>query len=109
MTTRQTRADRAAALRAGRQATVLEAALTLATGHGYQWITREGVAALADVSEATVSNAFGTMRDLKRAVLAEAVKRPIPVIVAQGLADQHQIALDAPADVRQQALATLTN
>jgi AcrR family transcriptional regulator len=108
-TTRQTRAARAAAMREGRQGRVLEAAVSVALTHGYQWITREAVAALAEVSEATVSNAFGTMRGLKRAVLTEAVNRPIPVIVAQGLADQHQIALDAPADVRQQALATLSN
>lgn len=109
MTNRQTRAERADAMRTGRQSKVLDAAIVLAQGEGYQWITREGVAALAEVSEATVSNAFGTMRDLKRAVLTEAVKRPILVILAQGLADRHPIALDAPADVRNQALATLTN
>lgn len=108
-TNRQTRADRAAAMRAGRQAKVLDAAIASALSVGYQWITREGVALLADVSEATVSNAFGTMVELKRAVLREAVARPIPVIVAQGLADQHAIALDAPPHVKEQALATLTN
>jgi AcrR family transcriptional regulator len=109
MTNRQTRAERAAIMREGRQSRVLEAAVASALAVGYQWITREDVAARADVSEATVSNAFGTMRDLKRAVLTEAVRRPILKLIAEGLADRHPIALDAPADVRQQALATLTN
>lgn len=108
MTARQTRAQRADAMRNARNTAVLDAAVAEALRVGYQWITRDDVAKVAGVSNATVSNAFGTMRDLKRAVLREAVARPIPVIVAQGLADQHQIALDAPPLVKEQALATLS-
>lgn len=106
---RQTRAQRAEQRRNERTAKVLGAAVEVALVHGYQWITRDDVAARADVSNATVSNAFGTMPDLKRAVLTEAVRRPILAIVAQGLADRHQIALDAPPHIREQALATLNN
>ena len=106
---RQTRAERAAARRDERSTNVLEAAVQAALVHGYQWITRDDVAERANVSTATVSNAFGTMPDLKRAVLREAVRRPVLAIVAQGLADRHQIALDAPPHVKEQALATLTN
>lgn len=108
-TNRQTRAERATAMRTERDARVLEAALAAAVEHGYQWITRDDVAARAGVSNATVSNAYGDMVDLKRRVLREAVARPVLAIVAQGLADRHAIALDAPPHVKEQALATLTD
>lgn len=86
---------------------ILNAAMDLAKADGYQWITRDAVAALAGVSPATVSNVFGTMRDLKRAVLREAIARGEHRIVAQGLGDQHPIVMEAPEDVRKAAAATL--
>lgn len=107
-TTRQTRAERFAQMTATRDAAVLEAAMACALAKGYQWITRDDVAERAGVSNATVSNAFGTMPELKRAVLREAVRRPVLKLVCEGLADHHPIALDAPADVKQRALATLS-
>lgn len=108
-TNRQTRAERATAMRTERDALVLEAAVAEALAVGYQWITRDDVAARAGVSNATVSNAYGKMTDLKRTVLREAVRRPVLAIVAQGLADRHPIALDAAPHVKEQALATLTD
>lgn len=105
---RQTRAERAADMRAERDKRVLEAAIAAAIEHGFEWITRDDVAARAGVSNATVSNAYGAMRDLKRRVLAEAVKRPVLALVAQGLAVRHPIALDADPQIKEQALATLT-
>jgi AcrR family transcriptional regulator len=90
-----------------RDGRILDAALRLAEADGYQWITREGVAAMAGVSPGTINNVFGTMRGLKRAVLTEAVKRRIIPIVAQGLGDRHAIVMDAPADVRTEAATYL--
>lgn len=101
---RSARADR---MRQGRNAAVLEAAVTLAKAEGYQWITRDAVAKAAGVSAGSVNNAFRTMRELKREVLREAIKRQIVEIVAQGLADRHAIALDAPADLKHRAAALL--
>lgn len=88
-------------------ASILEAAIAEALVDGYQWITRAGVAQRAGVSAGTVSNAYNGMRALKRAVMHEAVKRPIPIIVAQGLADGSDIARDAPPAVKEAARATL--
>lgn len=82
---------------------ILNAAIELAKEDGYQWITRDAVAARAGVSPATINNVFGTMVDLKRAVLRAAVEREIVEIVAQGLADRHQIAQDAPSELKAQA------
>lgn len=98
----QVRAERALAV-----SKVLEAAVLEAKDVGYQWITREAVAKRAGVSNASVSNAFGGMVALKRKVMAVAVERPIPEIVAQGLADGSTIAAAAPREVKEAASATL--
>lgn len=86
---------------------ILEAAIELAKKDGYQWITRERVAAQAGVSPGTINTAYGTMPALKRAVLSAAVDRGIWEIVAQGLADRHQIVMDAPPEIRSNAAAAL--
>jgi len=94
-------------VKAMRKAEILEAAILCAQAVGYQWITLEQVAAHCHVSKGTVVHHYGTMIALKRAVLAEAVARNLPDLVAQGLADRNPIALEAPEDVRQAALASL--
>lgn len=86
---------------------ILEAAINLALQDGYQWITRARVAADADVAAGTINLAFGDMKGLKRAVLRAAIERGIIEIVAQGLADRHPIAMDAPAEIKAQAAALL--
>lgn len=90
-----------------RDENILEAAIECALADGYQWITRDGVAARAGVSPGTVNTAYTTMRDLKRAVLRTAVDRKILRIVAQGLADSHEIAVSAPPELKRAALASL--
>lgn len=90
-----------------RDARILEAAIEAAKVEGYQWITRDRVAEAAGVSPGTVNTAYGTMPDLKRAVLRAAVERGIWEIVAQGLADRHPIIMDAPPEIRSNALAAM--
>jgi AcrR family transcriptional regulator len=92
-----------------RAATVLAAALSLARVEGYQWITREGVAAQAGVSDGTVSNAFGTMRDLKRAVVTEAVRLGDLTIIGQAVASGSPLVDGVDPAVKQRALASLAN
>lgn len=82
---------------------ILDAAVQCALASGYDWITREEVARLAGVATGTVNSAFGTVADLKRAVLAEAVEKRILPIIAQGLAGQHAIIMSAPLELRQAA------
>lgn len=86
---------------------VLQAAIACAREDGYQWITRKMVARRAGVSLGSVNNSYGTMRDLKRAVLQYAVDNAITEIVAQGLADQHPIARSAPAELRSKAASLI--
>lgn len=86
---------------------ILTAAVELAKGIGYQWITRDQVAEAAEVSAGTVNNAYGSMVGLKRAVLRHAVDNAIVEIIAQGLADGHEIARGAPADLKARAAALM--
>lgn len=110
MTTKRTREEFLAAeadAKSGRIAAILDAAIEEALVDGYQWISRDAVAERAGVSAGSVSNACGGMRALKRRVMHEAVTRPIPIIVAQGLADGSDIARNAPPAVKEAALQTL--
>jgi AcrR family transcriptional regulator len=90
-----------------RDSRILDAAMECAEADGYQWITRGQVASAAGVSVGTINTAYGTMRELKRAVLTAAVERRNLALIAQGLADNHPIAAGAPSDVRRAAAAHL--
>lgn len=90
-----------------RDGRILNAALEQAKTDGFQWITRDAVAEAAGVSPATVNTAYGTMRGLKRAVLQAAVDRNVLEVVAQGLAERHEIVMNAPEDVRRRAAAAM--
>lgn len=90
-----------------RNRAVLESALELAATLGYRNITRDQVAAKAGVAVGSVNNAYGTMDGLRDAVMQTAVERDLPEIVAQGLTDRHPAAINAPAAVKESALASL--
>lgn len=93
----------------GRQELVLEHALALAETEGYQWIKRADIAELAGVSVGSVSSAFGSLVELKREVLREAIRRENLSVLAQGLVDRHEIALGAPAALRKKAGLFIAN
>lgn len=99
--------ERAAEMREDRSRKVLNAACDIAESEGISRVTRGRVADVAGVSDATVSNAFGTMAGLRRALMWEARKRPLLKVLAQGLALGDDIARDAPDDLKQAALATI--
>lgn len=88
---------------------ILSAATELAKALGYQWITREQVAEAAECSAGTINNAFGSMVGLKRAVLQNAVDTGIVEIVAQGLADGHDIARSADPELRARVAAHMAS
>lgn len=90
-----------------RRALVLDAALHTAQRHGCRRMTRDQIAARAEVSPSLVSLYLGTMPKLRRLVMREAVKREIVPIVAEGLADRDPAALAASADLRRLAAAHL--
>lgn len=84
-------------------ARILTSAVDVAKRFGVQWITRDLVSIKADVRPSAVSYHWGSMLDLKRAVFAEAVRRQILPLIAQGLADGNEACRNAPAWLREKA------
>lgn len=90
-----------------RSTQMLEAAIAQATEHGVYRVTREQVAAAAGVAPGLVTLRLGTMPNMRRTVMRNAVARGILSIVADGLAQRDAHALAAPEELRQKAAASL--
>lgn len=90
-----------------RKTELLQAAVALAAAHGYMNVTRGMIAERAGVTPALVPYYFGTMNELRRAIMSEAVRTRSLRIVAQGLADGHPKANRAPDELKREALAAL--
>lgn len=88
---------------------ILTVAIEMAKEQGYHKITRDAVAECAGVSMGLVTRYFGTMKQLKTAVMRTAVKQGIPEIVAQGLANGDDHAKKAPAELKAEAATLLAN
>lgn len=88
---------------------ILNVAIEMAKVKGYHKITRDGVADSAGVSMGLVTRYFGTMNQLRKAVMRSAVKQGIPEIVAQGLANGDDHAKKASAELKAQAATLLAN
>lgn len=87
---------------------VLAAALNEAEDKGYASIRRDDVGMRANRAPACVNQAFGTMDNLKEAVMHEAIRTGRFKIVAQGLADGNSIARGAPQHIKDQALRAIS-
>jgi hypothetical protein len=88
---------------------ILSVAVTMAEAEGYNKITRDKIAESAGVSMGLVTRYFGTMGQLKTAIMRRAVKSGIAVIVAQGLANGDDQAKKAPAELKAEAATLLAN
>ena len=86
---------------------ILEAGVALAGERGIQRVTRDEVAERAGVATGSVNNAYGTMGDLRDAIMVEAVQRELIPIVAEGLAMRHPAACAAPQALKDSALRSL--
>lgn len=89
-----------------RFAQILAAALKMAARYGYMRITRETVANAAGVSEALVTYHLGTMSELRRAVMREAVRTECLSVIAQGLCSRDRHAGKASPELQRKALAS---
>lgn len=92
-----------------RRQSILTAALQVATTAGYLRTTRDAVAAAAGCSPALVSNYFGTMAQMQRAIMGEALRTRNLRVIAQGLAHGDRRASNAPEELREAAAASLTS
>jgi len=91
-----------------RRQSILAAALTVAVRDGYLRTTRDAVAIVAGCSPALVSNYFGTMAQMQRAIMGEALRTRNLRVIAQGLAHGDRRASNAPEELREAAAASLT-
>jgi len=86
---------------------LLEAAIKLAEEHGYLHVTRKQIADATGSSPTNVSVIFGTMPELKRAIVSAAIARGNLPILAQALVMKHPKAMRAPEALRRAAAATI--
>jgi len=86
---------------------ILNVAVGMAKTAGYNKITRDKIAEGAGVSMGLVTRYFGTMSQLKTAIMRRAVKQGILEIIAQGLANGDDHAKNAPIELKTEAAAFL--
>lgn len=94
-------------LPADRRAEIITAALDAARADGYRHISREAIAARAGCSPALVSSYYGTMTQLRRAVISAAIARRDLAVLAQGLAAGDSKARSAPQELKEAAVRGL--
>lgn len=90
-----------------RKHSILAAALELAADHGFEKITRDQIAARAECATGLVSLYLGTMVQLRRAVMSEAIRTRNLNVLAQGLVAKHPKAEAAPDDLKREAVASI--
>jgi len=86
---------------------ILNAALKLAESEGFTNITRDGIAAAARVACGLVNYHYKTMDDLRDAMMRQAVSKSLLTVLAQGIVYGHPVALNAPGELKKQAMESL--
>lgn len=86
---------------------IVAAGLRIAINRGWKALTRDGVATEAGVSFAMVNFRFGTMTQLKRAVMREAIRREELRVIAQGYVSDDPTASKIDNDLKTRALSSL--
>ena len=86
---------------------LMSAALIVAARYGYQNMSRDQIADEAKCSTGLISKYFGTMPQLRRAVMRAAVVRGNHTVLAQGLAAGDANAQEASGKSKRDALESL--
>jgi len=85
----------------------MDHALRIARKKGYDSVRREDIAKEANVATGLVTKYWGTMVQLKRAIMREAVRIEDIVIIGQGLAKRDKCATKAPLELKKKAIRAL--
>jgi len=83
---------------------ILDAAIKISAVGNYSTITRQEIADAAKVSTGLVARYFGTMQQVRRAVMRAARQRENLTIIAQGLVNNDPNALKAPNPLKERAM-----
>ena len=92
---------------ADRRTEVLMAALRASARIGYNRVTRDAIATEAACSPGLVSLCLGTVPQMRRVIMREAVRSRCLPIIAQGLAVRDPHAMRAPEELRAAAAGCL--
>ena len=90
-----------------RKALILRAGLIAARRVSYAEVTRKQVAELAGVAPPLVTHYFGGLDNLRREIMAQAIREGDEKIVAQGLARSDKQARKAPEKLKTEAAKAL--
>ena len=90
-----------------RKAQLTDVALKLAAKHGLANLRRDQIATAAEVSPGLVSHCLGTMTEMRRTLMRQAVAREILPVIAEGIVAKDKAALKASPELKQRALAAL--
>jgi AcrR family transcriptional regulator len=91
-----------------RKSEILSAALMLAERHGLHAITRDQIANSADCSTGIVNFHFGTMKQLRRAIVGEAIRVKNLRVIAQALVMGDSRANGIPDELKRAAALSLS-
>lgn len=83
---------------------ILSAALALAPKIGYSKLTQTAIAEKAGVPSSLLPYYFGTMTQLRRDLMREAIRVECLPVIAQGLSCRDRHALRAPLELRHRSL-----
>lgn len=92
-----------------RRERILQAGLMAAEQIGYSQITRAEVAQRAEVSESLVQYHFNSVHELKKEILAQAIRDENLPILAQALGSLDPDVLDAPVSIQARVLEFIDN
>lgn len=92
-----------------RTAQILRAALELAKTTGYSRVTRDAIGERVGCAPTLIAYHLGTMPDLRRKIMCEAVRIQCLPVIAQGLAVRDPHALKAPEELRRRACQALAS
>lgn len=90
-----------------RRQALLTAALQVAVTAGYLRVTRDAVASAAGCSPALVSFHLGTIPQMQRSIMGEALRTRNLRVIAQGLSHGDRRAMNAPEELRRAAAGAL--
>lgn len=74
---------------------------------GYTRVTRELLSKKSGMSEGQISNIFGTMIQMRRAIVSAAIAKNDLIIIAQGIVAGESKAVSLPTELKRQALESI--
>ena len=92
---------------ADRQKQILDAAIVVAERIGFANVRQVDIATEAQCGFGTVSRYFNTMKQMRRAIIREAIQRKSLIIIAAGLGINDPDAQKAPDDLKRKAVSLL--